>query len=71
MACHRSNCQARLVLVPQELLQRADYRPTARSDLVAALRVMGVSEGGVLMAHVRMSALGWMVGGMDAIVGAA
>lgn len=54
--------------MPQELLERADYTPVTRSRLAGALTDLGIRQGDVVMAHVRMSALGWMVGGMDAIV---
>jgi aminoglycoside 3-N-acetyltransferase len=57
-----------MVLVPQELMDRPGYQPVTRTRLAAALQELGVRSGGVLMAHVRMSALGWMVGGMDAVV---
>jgi aminoglycoside 3-N-acetyltransferase len=43
-------------------------RPVTRSELVKSLRQLGVREGGVLMVHTRMSALGWVVGGEDAVV---
>lgn len=56
------------MLVPKELLERAAYEPVTRSRLADALSRLGVRGGGVLMAHVRMSALGWIVGGMDSIV---
>lgn len=56
------------MLVPKELLNRAGYVPVTRSRLAEAVTKLGVRRGGVLMVHVRMSALGWMVGGMDAIV---
>jgi aminoglycoside 3-N-acetyltransferase len=39
-----------------------------RSRLAAGLRALGVREGGVLMVHTRMSALGWVVGGSEAVV---
>lgn len=54
--------------VPKELLARADYVPVTRTRLTEALTSLGVRPGGILMAHVRMSALGWMVGGMDAVI---
>lgn len=57
-----------IVLVPQELLERSDYEPVTRSRLADALSQMGVCSGGVVMAHVRLSALGWVVGGMDSVV---
>lgn len=54
--------------VPKELLTRSGYVPVTRSRLAQTLTDLGVRRGGVLMVHVQMSALGWMVGGMDAIV---
>jgi aminoglycoside 3-N-acetyltransferase len=57
-----------IMLVPKELLDRPDYVPVTRTRLAGALIQLGVRRGGVLMVHVRMSALGWMVGGMDAII---
>lgn len=56
------------MLVPKELLNRSGYVPVTRSRLAAELTDLGVRRGGILMVHARMSALGWMVGGMDAIV---
>src|SRR5690348_8153172 len=41
-----------------------------RSRLVAELRALGVREGGVLLVHTRMSALGWVVGGSGTVVSA-
>lgn len=53
------------MLVPLELLEQPDYEPMTRSRLAAVLSELGVRRGGIVMAHVRLSALGWMVGGMD------
>jgi aminoglycoside 3-N-acetyltransferase len=39
-----------------------------RSQLAAALHALGVTPGGVLMVHTRMSALGWVVGGSETVV---
>jgi aminoglycoside 3-N-acetyltransferase len=39
-----------------------------RSQLVGDLRDLGVREGAVLMVHTRISSLGWVVGGSQAIV---
>jgi aminoglycoside 3-N-acetyltransferase len=39
-----------------------------RSRLAADLRRLGVRPGGVTMAHTRMSALGWVVGGSETVV---
>jgi aminoglycoside 3-N-acetyltransferase len=41
-----------------------------RSQLAQELRAFGVREGGVLMVHARMSAIGWVVGGAGGVVGA-
>jgi len=60
--------QAGDVLVPKQLLNRPDYEPVTRTRLASHLRHIGVTEGGVLMAHVRLSAFGWVVGGMDSVV---
>jgi aminoglycoside 3-N-acetyltransferase len=38
------------------------------SRLAADLRRLGVREGGVLMVHTRMSALGWVVGAAEGVV---
>lgn len=45
-----------------------NYTPVTRTRLADALRDLGVREAGILMVHIRMSALGWVVGGMDSIV---
>jgi aminoglycoside 3-N-acetyltransferase len=42
----------------------------AHSRLLADLRALGVREGSVLMVHVRMSALGWVIGGSGTVVSA-
>ena len=39
-----------------------------RSQLAADLRRLGVREGGVLMVHTRMSALGWVAGAAETVV---
>jgi len=54
--------------VPKELLERPGYVPVTRSRLARSLTGLGIRRGGALMVHVRMSSLGWMVGGMDAII---
>ncbi|HEX9123527.1 MAG TPA: aminoglycoside 3-N-acetyltransferase [Actinomycetota bacterium] len=48
----------------------SDKRPVTRSELVRALRSLGVRPGSVLMVHTRMSAIGWVVGGSETVVGA-
>jgi aminoglycoside 3-N-acetyltransferase len=42
--------------------------PVTRSQLIGDLRDLGVREAVLLMAHVRISSLGWVVGGSQAIV---
>jgi aminoglycoside 3-N-acetyltransferase len=39
-----------------------------RSQLAAGLRRLGVREGGIVMVHTRMSALGHVVGGSETVV---
>lgn len=50
----------------------ASHRPVARSRLAADLRALGVEDRdhGVLMVHCRVSALGYVVGGAQTVVGA-
>lgn len=43
-------------------------RLVVRSEIVRGLRDLGVAPGGILMAHTRMSALGWVVGGTQTVV---
>jgi aminoglycoside 3-N-acetyltransferase len=42
--------------------------PVSRTQLAADLTALGVTPGGVLMVHTRMSALGWVVGGSGTVV---
>ncbi|MEV4412799.1 AAC(3) family N-acetyltransferase [Catellatospora sp. NPDC049609] len=56
------------MLVPNHLLSRHGYAPVTRTRIASHLRQIGVVEGGVLMVHVRLSAFGWVVGGMDSVV---
>lgn len=53
---------------PADFLDQPDFVPITRTRLAESLRGLGVRAGGVLMVHVRLSALGWMAGGMDAVV---
>ncbi len=43
-------------------------RAVTRSRLAADLRRLGVRPGGALIVHTRMSALGWVVGGSEAVM---
>jgi aminoglycoside 3-N-acetyltransferase len=40
----------------------------ARPRLVADLRRLGLKEGGTVMVHTRMSAIGWVIGGSETVV---
>jgi aminoglycoside 3-N-acetyltransferase len=51
-----------------KLLHDASFTPMTRSTLTRGLREAGVLEGGVLMVHVRLSAFGWVTGGIDTVV---
>jgi aminoglycoside 3-N-acetyltransferase len=44
------------------------FTPMTRSELVVGLRGLGVEPGMVLMAHVRLSAFRWVVGGIDTVL---
>ena len=41
-----------------------------RSRLAADLRRLGVRAGGITIVHTRMSAIGWVIGGSESVVGA-
>jgi aminoglycoside 3-N-acetyltransferase len=43
-------------------------RAVNREQLAADLRALGVRPGAIVMVHTRMSALGWVVGGTEAVV---
>jgi len=51
-----------------EMLADPAFVPLTRRTLADGLRRVGVAAGGVLMVHVRLSALGWVVGGIDTVV---
>ena len=53
---------------PADFLDQPDFVPITRTRLAETLHELGARPGGVLMVHVRLSALGWMVGGIDAVV---
>lgn len=42
--------------------------PVTSASLIRDLRALGVIDGGVVIAHVAMSGLGWVVGGAQAVV---
>jgi aminoglycoside 3-N-acetyltransferase len=50
--------------------QQPDPQPPALlpSRLTADLRRLGLTPGGIVMVHTRMSALGWVVGGSEGVV---
>jgi aminoglycoside 3-N-acetyltransferase len=39
-----------------------------QARLAADLRALGLREGGIAMVHTRMTALGWVIGGSEAVV---
>lgn len=52
----------------QAMLNDPDFAPLTRSQITRALIDLGVAKGETLMVHVRLSALGWVVGGIDTVV---
>jgi len=54
--------------MPDEAVMASGVEPVGRGRLARELRALGVRQGGVLMVHARISALGWVVGGSGAIV---
>jgi len=44
--------------------------PVTQASLAADLRRLGLREGGVVLVHTSLSALGWVCGGAQAVVGA-
>ncbi len=54
--------------MPDEAVLTIGVDPVGRARLARELRALGVRQGGVLMVHARISALGWVVGGSGAIV---
>jgi len=57
-----------MALPPERFTADPDFVPLTRPALADALRRLGVRDGDTLMVHVRLSALGWLIGGMDAVV---
>ena len=53
---------------PEDLMRDQTFTPMTRPELRDGLRQLGVVPGTVLMAHVRLSAFRWVVGGIDTIV---
>jgi aminoglycoside 3-N-acetyltransferase len=45
-----------------------DLPAVDRDRLAADMRALGVREGGILMVHTRMSALGWVIGSSETVV---
>ncbi|MEV6286711.1 aminoglycoside 3-N-acetyltransferase [Kribbella sp. NPDC051770] len=51
-----------------ELLEDTEFAPVTRGVIARGVAGLGVVAGDVLMVHVRLSALGWVVGGIDTVV---
>lgn len=51
-----------------EQLHDSSFSPLTRTAITRGLRQAGVVEGGTVMVHVRLSAFGWVVGGIDTVV---
>ncbi|WP_432948724.1 aminoglycoside 3-N-acetyltransferase [Kribbella sp. CA-253562] len=51
-----------------ELLTDTEFSPVTRGQIARGVAGLGVEAGDVLMVHVRLSALGWVVGGIDTVV---
>lgn len=51
-----------------DLLEDAEFSPVTRGEIARGVAGLGVAAGDVLMVHVRLSALGWVVGGIDTVV---
>lgn len=48
--------------------ETADLRPVTAERLVADLRALGVPEGAPVMVHTSLRALGWVIGGPQAVL---
>jgi aminoglycoside 3-N-acetyltransferase len=53
---------------PADLLDDPQFAPLTRSQVAQGLAELGVVEGDTLMVHVRLSALRWVVGGIDTVM---
>jgi aminoglycoside 3-N-acetyltransferase len=56
------------MLPPQPLIDDPAFHPVTRAWLVRDLQALGIRVGGVLMVHLRLSALRFVVGGVDAVL---
>ncbi|WP_420488792.1 aminoglycoside 3-N-acetyltransferase [Kribbella italica] len=45
-----------------------EFAPVTRGQIARGVAAAGIGAGDVLMVHVRLSALGWVVGGIDTVV---
>ncbi|WP_405064654.1 aminoglycoside 3-N-acetyltransferase [Kribbella sp. NBC_01505] len=50
------------------MLGDPEFQPLTRSGIARGVRELGVRAGDVLMVHARLSALGWVVGGIDTVL---
>ncbi|GAB3828572.1 aminoglycoside 3-N-acetyltransferase [Kribbella italica] len=51
-----------------DLLDDVEFAPVTRGQIARGVAAAGIGAGDVLMVHVRLSALGWVVGGIDTVV---
>ncbi|MEM1109483.1 MAG: AAC(3) family N-acetyltransferase [Planctomycetota bacterium] len=51
-----------------EVIARTGDQPITIDRLVADFRRLGIKPGGVLMVHASLSAIGWVVGGPQAVI---
>lgn len=52
----------------RDVIERTGEQPVTRDRLLSDLRRLGVQPGVVMLVHTRMSALGWICGGAQAVV---
>jgi aminoglycoside 3-N-acetyltransferase len=56
------------MLPPQHLVEDPAFRPVTQSWVTHDLQALGVQTGGVVMVHLRLSALQYVIGGVDTVI---